>query len=732
MNHQKPISSIDPYLLLFNDNNYFHMRPQKKYIQDIATNYTNYTDLDKDNKLSPIKQNELIPDRINKILLKNNIKYGIDESGNPINIKDYYKSINDSVNLNSNSSIFSGITTMNSKAKRPIAYITKDENGNNMLIDLKGNKITTKNRDGDYDFPLELHVVIKDFDVKHPELRVNGERSYKDDINDNIDMITNDIKGKDNEIILNENLNDINDNNILNEEELYNINGLMDMKENINEDKNLFKYDNFSLFDINNNKLDMKANDILSHITNSSSQDYIINKTSLNNTNYNNNNSDMKNFIKNRSFRGKILNKNKPPNLLSFKYKKDLYDCYKAEQELNNKKKIIKPSLSIDNFSICINKKSGDYAKKKKKYRNKTDEGIFHEKLNTETNRRYAYLNDYFPKIIKSKNILNTNQINNKKHRNDLEDKKENNLFETLSHNYFIIKPDKSYDDSKLFKKNKAKAKIPHRMNNKTINSGVSLMNNGMKSSNITTIDSKNNMKLKDIKKKLNNSISTKNQIKSQKLKKIDIPKKEKEREINIKSNHYSNMNNKIHNTTVIEKYFVLSEEANDMIKSYSKKKKSTTNSYINKNKKDESFEHPHIRKNSNNKYRKLLCNNNNFNNSNYSINNMNNYKKIENCKNICKENLDKNNDHYFGLALSLPVDQKENINNNSKQFKATNTSGSQININVTPYELKYHPLIRNNTNSQYNYNVNDLKVKNKYKTKKKRYKNSQNCEIFL
>ena len=124
----------------------------------------------------------------NKIFLRNNIKYGIDENGNPINIKEYYKSINESVNLNSNTSIFSGITSINQKLKKPIAYITKDENDNNILIDLKGNKITTKNKDGDYDFPLQLHVIIKDFDVKHPELRVNGERYYKDN-NDIIEDI---------------------------------------------------------------------------------------------------------------------------------------------------------------------------------------------------------------------------------------------------------------------------------------------------------------------------------------------------------------------------------------------------------------------------------------------------------------------------------------------------------------------------------------------------------------
>ena len=118
----------------------------------------------------------------NKINLNyNHIKYGIDENGNPINIKDYYKSINDSVNINSNSSMQSGISNFTQKLKKPIAYITKDENNNNILVDLKGNKITTKNKDGDYDFKLQLHVIIKDFDVKHPELRINGERNYNNE-----------------------------------------------------------------------------------------------------------------------------------------------------------------------------------------------------------------------------------------------------------------------------------------------------------------------------------------------------------------------------------------------------------------------------------------------------------------------------------------------------------------------------------------------------------------------
>ena len=98
-----------------------------------------------------------------------------------MNILEYFKSINDSVYSNTNTSIFSGLTsTTNNKIKRPIAYITQDEKGNNVLLDLKGNLITKKNKEGDYYFPLQFNVLVKDFDVKHPELRINGERDYKE------------------------------------------------------------------------------------------------------------------------------------------------------------------------------------------------------------------------------------------------------------------------------------------------------------------------------------------------------------------------------------------------------------------------------------------------------------------------------------------------------------------------------------------------------------------------
>lgn len=123
------------------------------------------------------QQNKKNPSSITKnenLLKKYNIEYGIDENGNPMDIKYYYKNINTNISNLSKSRIFG---TSNREPK-PIAFIIKDKNSNNnILIDLKGNPILNKNKDGDYEFPLKLNILIKNFDVQNPELRVNGERN---------------------------------------------------------------------------------------------------------------------------------------------------------------------------------------------------------------------------------------------------------------------------------------------------------------------------------------------------------------------------------------------------------------------------------------------------------------------------------------------------------------------------------------------------------------------------
>ena len=99
---------------------------------------------------------------INSNIKNGRIKYGIDENGNPIDINEYYKNISNK---------------KYNKKPRLVAYIIKDEDNNNILINLNGNKIT-KNKKGDYEFPFQFKLLINDFDVKHPELRINGEREF--------------------------------------------------------------------------------------------------------------------------------------------------------------------------------------------------------------------------------------------------------------------------------------------------------------------------------------------------------------------------------------------------------------------------------------------------------------------------------------------------------------------------------------------------------------------------
>ena len=163
-------------------------------IKNMKNNDDKNQKLNKDSSLSSLfdfnkgKTNLIINNiKTEKILKPKNIKnakYGIDENGNPVNISEYYKSIN----------------TIDNKKPRLVAYIKEDnENNNNELFDLNGNKIENKNKEGDFEFPFALNILIKNFDVQHPELRIHGERKYKDNIDFKDNQINN--SGKKNEEI---------------------------------------------------------------------------------------------------------------------------------------------------------------------------------------------------------------------------------------------------------------------------------------------------------------------------------------------------------------------------------------------------------------------------------------------------------------------------------------------------------------------------------------------------
>ena len=678
------------------------------------------------NKFQPTSLDDKLSQNNNHLFINSNIKYGIDETGNPINIKEYYKSINDSVNLNSNTSIFSGLTNMTQKLKKPIAYITKDENNNNILIDLKGNKITTKNKDGDYDFPLQLHVVIKDFDVKHPELRVNGERFYKDnDILEDFNIteelekdnsnenekgnISKIYKTEENNIKYNnakeyfEGFEEAYSKNNNNKNELGNLVFKSNLTKNNKDSLYYTKYNNINLIEANNNKnnkIFLRTSDILNSSNNSHSQspDCLKNSTKANNfINLINNN--YKEMTKNRSFIGNIL-RNNTSNFLSFRYKRDLSDNNKKDNLLNSRIKSFKSAININNINSNFKRKKFDKGNDIKFFhRNKNRSNIFNEKLYTDINISNQKLNHIYP-YDKNDNlkILNKN-INNYKYKVNTQFGNNNNkLYFNKSQNYFIIKHNKSFTNSNLLNKkdndNEGKEKIFKRIKKKSILIPI----NGNKNK------IKNNKYMYDfhiIKNKLNNSNINKIKKKNNKINSQDISQRIKKIEGNKKSKIF-----KIDNNNINKKYYILSKEANNIIKSYSKKKLKKDEKITKKidimgiDRKQKS---PNVI----NKYN-LLSNENKSYFNNLLISSKSNKKYYnyiyENKDYFSKNNLKKINSKYAGINLSL-----KNIENN----KDRKNNNNQIILNFSPLDAKYESLIKNK-NINYRENINNIIGKNR------------------
>ena len=101
----------------------------------------------------------LLNNKIQPLKIPKEVKFGVDETGNPINIYNILKKNNSSEQKN-----------------KIIAFIIQKEGENNYLIDIKGN-ILQKTEDDYYLYKEgEEFIIIKDFDIQHPELRVYGHR----------------------------------------------------------------------------------------------------------------------------------------------------------------------------------------------------------------------------------------------------------------------------------------------------------------------------------------------------------------------------------------------------------------------------------------------------------------------------------------------------------------------------------------------------------------------------
>ena len=637
------------------------------------------------------------------------IKYGIDENGNPINIKEYYKSINDSVNLNSNSSMKSGISNFTQKLKKPIAYITKDENNNNILVDLKGNKITTKNKEGDYDFNLQLHVIIKDFDVKHPELRINGERNYNNESMDEINEepsenikdqdknkekyfshINNDIS--DSLSNINFNLNNNNENNGLISGSCFSSSVRNDLdkiifRTNTDTYNNIGKYNNILGKNSRNNKIVLRTKNIL---TNNSSSTFKNNISGQNNAYISFGLvKESKSFNKNKSQIIPLKRSNTAnSNFINFKNQRE----NNKKQDTKNKKKVIK-LLLINNYNSNKNKESqiirnkydhpkimGNDDKKTKKKANCP------RKINSEKNTIQKNLHNFYnnKKLATSSTLLNNNIINKSI---------------KLSKNYFVIKHKKSVSNSKLIKKN-------YKRPNKRVNFIQINDKNNSSTKNNTIIDNKKESNPNN-NSNIINKITKRKVLKkdlSQKSKKIEIQKKEKI--LNLQNMLKKNKSSHMH---------ILSEEANNMIRSFSKNNIGKENQLYTSIKKlhTNQLNFKMVKMMPISKESSSINNSLNLDNTYFSPANRNSKTNLQYIQKNSKYDSNKTNEQkYVGITLSL-------LNNENKNLKGN--TNNQININFTPYQIQCESLVKNNSHNPHqriyynNSEKKNLKPNNKY-----------------
>ena len=182
-------------------NNHLLQNPIRINAYTKTENIINKERINSDKKLNNI---QLLLDK-NKIKSKAllDVKFGIDENGNPLKITEFFDKEN------------------NEKGnKKLIAFIVQKRDKNkNYLIDKNGNFLEKK-KDGDYLYKEgENCIIIKDFDVQHPELRIYGKRSITSSENKILSEKNTIESDNQNKIsnrhfyLENENKNIINDNN---------------------------------------------------------------------------------------------------------------------------------------------------------------------------------------------------------------------------------------------------------------------------------------------------------------------------------------------------------------------------------------------------------------------------------------------------------------------------------------------------------------------------------------
>ena len=210
---------------------------------------------------------------INNPIIKNKNSIEVYRNGNyniDNNAIEYY--IDKNGKVQKLQKIYNHFLNNSKKINKPIAYIVKGNDNKNILIDLKGN-VLNQNKNGDYIIFNDNLLIIQNFDVQHPELRINVEKqssSFQDVINcsiisPNSPKLFFDYKRISNLLANNnsiENKNYINKtNNNLFRREKININNsnkkIKNMKQNIREMDKIYeqkKIDIYKEYSFNNNK----------------------------------------------------------------------------------------------------------------------------------------------------------------------------------------------------------------------------------------------------------------------------------------------------------------------------------------------------------------------------------------------------------------------------------------------------------------------------------------------
>ena len=380
--------------------------------------------------ISPNKNSE------NNIINPKDAKYGIDENGNPIEIND----------LNRN--------TIK-------AFILEKDDKNNYLIDNQGN-ILQKNENNDYYYKNgEELIIIKDFDVQHPELRIYGHRKIdfneikqnfeenilKEKNNKNSSFIFSNKKEKINENSKTD-INNIVENTPLNNNDNVNKNRSVIIEKKLNEENlKIFKSPEINIGNDNfKNQMNLwrkrygKNNDFIENKT--ETKEIIINKIPKRKISYNNraNTSSRieKNDLINRTdsiLKMTSSSSNKEKYILPPKYKKLI------------KQKINKGLLYNRNYSyININDNNYKTKIKEKKENNNYQRNKTLEYINTKYNNFSTDLNNEEDKIkranlIKSiKEKYNFKIKNNRNNRENEENKDENKQIKIDNYIYSNLK----------------------------------------------------------------------------------------------------------------------------------------------------------------------------------------------------------------------------------------------------------------------------------------------------